>query len=214
MPTWGASCGGLAPPPQRRLVIDDAHPLHESGLEGKWKANGINDHLLFNKYVGKGHFSPHTDGATVENFNRRSFYSVLVYLNTCEEGGETSLFCNQPKGSSLSHFDVDYHSRYRWPKEWIGDAAKCEKGSVLIFRQEIVHEGAPVGENALKIIIRTDVMYERVEKKCDDENGRRAYDLHKQAQNEESEGNWEKAIELLKLCRKVSPEYADLVRIQ
>jgi len=199
---------------EEELVIDDAHPLHESGLEGKWKANGINDHLLFNKYVGKGHFSPHTDGATVENFNRRSFYSVLVYLNTCEEGGETSLFCNQPKGSSLSHFDVDYHSRYRWPKEWIGDAAKCEKGSVLIFRQEIVHEGAPVGENALKIIIRTDVMYERVEKKCDDENGRRAYDLHKQAQNEESEGNWEKAIELLKLCRKVSPEYADLVRIQ
>ena len=62
---------------EEELVIDDAHPLHESGLEGKWKANGINDHLLFNKYVGKGHFSPHTDGATVENFNRRSFYSVV-----------------------------------------------------------------------------------------------------------------------------------------
>jgi len=195
------------------LVIDEGHPLHESGLEGTWKANGINDHLLFNKYVGKGHFSPHTDGATVESFNRRSFYSVLVYLNTCEEGGETSLFCNQPEESSLSHFDVDEQSRYRWPKDWIGDTAKCERGSVLIFRQEIVHEGAPVGENAMKIIIRTDVMYERVEKKCDDENGRRAYELHKQAQNEESEGNWEKAIELLKLCRKVSPEYARVVRI-
>jgi leukotriene-A4 hydrolase len=195
------------------LVIDEDHPLHESGLEGKWKANGINDHLLFNKYVGKGHFSPHTDGATVESFNRRSFYSVLVYLNTCKEGGETSLFYNQPKESSLSHFDVDEQSRYRWPKDWIGDAAKCERGSVLIFRQEIVHEGAPVGENALKIIIRTDVMYERVEKKCNDENGRRAYDLHKRAQNEESEGHWGKAIELLKQCRKVCPEYADLVRI-
>ena len=195
------------------LVIDEDHPLHESGLEGKWKANGINDHLLFNKYVGKGHFSPHTDGATVESFNRRSFYSVLVYLNTCKEGGETSLFYNQPKESSLSYFDVDEQSRYRWPKDWIGDAAKCERGSVLIFRQELVHEGAPVGENALKIIIRTDVMYERVEKKCNDENGRRAYDLHKRAQNEESEGHWGKAIELLKQCRKVCPEYADLVRI-
>ena len=44
-----------------------------------------NDHLLFNKYVGKGHFSPHTDGATVESFNRRSFYSVLVYLNRARD---------------------------------------------------------------------------------------------------------------------------------
>ena len=196
----------------KRIMIEEGHPLHERGLDGEWEACGINDHLLFNKYTSLGHFSPHTDGATVKDFNRRSFYSVLVYLNDCDEGGETSLFC-APHSASLSYFSMDDKNRYRWPKEWVCDIAPCVQGSVLIFRQDQVHEGAPVGVGAQKLIIRTDVMYGRTKKRCDDENGIRAYELHSEAQKEETKGNLERTIALLKQCRKVSPEYSDFVRI-
>ena len=197
---------------QKDIEIKEGDALHESGLDGIWECYGINEHLLFNKYAEGCHFSPHTDGATVKDFNRRSFYSVLIYLNDCKYGGETSLF-TEPETASLQYFAIDENERYRWPKEWICDQAKCESGTCLIFRQDLAHEGVPVGENCEKIIIRTDVMYERVEKKCADENGKRAYELHKRAQNEESDGNLTSAISLLKQCRRVCPEYADLVRI-
>ena len=77
--------------------------LWEPGLEGEWEAYGINAHLLFNRYAPGGHFSPHTDGATVVDMNRRSLYSMLVYLNRCPEecGGGTALFA-PPEGTSLA----------------------------------------------------------------------------------------------------------------
>ena len=81
------------------------HKLWEPGLEGEWEAYGINAHLLFNRYGPGGHFSPHTDGATIVDMNRRSLYSMLVYLNQCplECGGGTALF-TPPEGTSMVRF--------------------------------------------------------------------------------------------------------------
>ena len=78
------------------------HKLWEPGLEGEWQACGVNAHLLFNRYGPGGHFSPHTDGATVVDMNCRSLYSMLVYLNSCplECGGGTALFA-PPEGTSM-----------------------------------------------------------------------------------------------------------------
>lgn len=77
--------------------------LWEPGLQGEWEAYGINAHLLFNRYSSGGHFSPHTDGATIVDMNRRSLYSMLVYLNRCplECGGGTALF-TPPEGTSMA----------------------------------------------------------------------------------------------------------------
>jgi leukotriene-A4 hydrolase len=129
---------------EKEVIVDASHPLAEPGTEGKWVACGVNDHLLFNRYDASGHFSPHTDGATIRDFNCRSLYSVLVYLNDCERGGETSLFA-PPPDAAPNKFILDASNRYRWPKEWIVDAAPVERGSVLVFRQDIPHEGAPRG---------------------------------------------------------------------
>ena len=71
-----------------RVTVEREGKLWERGLEGEWVACGINPHLLFNHYHPGGHFSPHTDGATVVDFNRRSLYSMLVYLNLCPETRE------------------------------------------------------------------------------------------------------------------------------
>lgn len=50
-------------------------------IEGTWSAYGINHELMFGRYGPGGHFAPHTDGYTVRDFNHRSLYSVIIYLN-------------------------------------------------------------------------------------------------------------------------------------
>jgi hypothetical protein len=197
---------------EKEVIVDASHPLAEPGTEGKWVACGVNDHLLFNRYDASGHFSPHTDGATIRDFNCRSLYSVLVYLNDCERGGETSLFA-PPPDAAPNKFILDASNRYRWPKEWIVDAAPVERGSVLVFRQDIPHEGAPVGEGHFKRIIRTDVMYRREPPLFDDAVGLEAYRLHQDAMRAEASGDAMSAMRLFRHCRRLCPDYANLVGI-
>lgn len=117
---------------------------------------------------------------------------MLVYLNTCEQGGETTLFvvpggdgarCDAEGGGLLP----DDARRLRWPPEWRADAAEVVEGSVLVFSQDLPHEGAPVGEGHRKVIIRTDVMYRREPPVCADPQGLEAYALWQQAQARSSE---------------------------
>ena len=193
------------------VVVEQGHPLWEPGLEGTWKACGVNEHLLFNKYEPGGHFSPHTDGATIVDMNRRSLYSMLVYLNRCPDGGGTALF-SPPEGTSMGKFVVDPAlGVYRWPEEWQTGVAPVESGTALVFRQDTSHEGVPVGPGNLKIIIRTDVMYERVPPVFIDDVGKQAYDLHREAQSAEGEGDHMTAMKLYRHCRRLCPEYADFV---
>eukprot|EP00051_Salpingoeca_urceolata_P008113 m.103512 g.103512 ORF g.103512 m.103512 type:complete len:240 (-) comp15581_c0_seq1:173-892(-) len=68
---------------------------YERGLDGRWRAIGINEHMLFARYGPGGHFSPHTDGYTIIDFNTRTLYSALVYLNTCSDGGATRMMAHE-----------------------------------------------------------------------------------------------------------------------
>jgi len=117
-----------------RVTVERDGRLWEAGVEGEWEAYGINPHLLFNHYSPGGHFSPHTDGATIVDLNHRSLYSMLVYLNHCPEGGGTALFA-PPEGTSLCMFVVDGERRYRWPEEWKADVAPVEPCTALVFSQ-------------------------------------------------------------------------------
>ena len=83
----------LAPfvPPRASFAPDDADERYEPDLAGDWFATGLNPHLLLNRYGADGHFAPHADGSTLVDFNRRSLYTVLIYLNVCAEGGETQV---------------------------------------------------------------------------------------------------------------------------
>lgn len=73
------------------------HPLYERELPGKWVPVGMNQNFLFAIYPQGGHFAPHTDGRETHrktltppplslsqialDFNRRSFYTALLYLS-------------------------------------------------------------------------------------------------------------------------------------
>ncbi len=126
-------------------------------VEGEWVAYGVNPHIVLARYRDGGHFSPHTDGYTIVDFNHRSLYSLLVYLNDCEAGGATRLF---PVDACSQKFQVDSGGRFRWTEDSVVYSCPCVEGSCLAFYQDIPHEGEPVySSQEEKYIIRTDIMY-------------------------------------------------------
>ena len=185
----------------------------ERGLDGTWRACGVNPVLLFSRYGPGGHFSPHTDGNTVLDLNRRSLASVILYLNDCGEGGETALFAPPADAPAKARrlFRRDDAQRLRWPPGWVADAASARMGTALMFAQHVAHEGAPVGPGCEKLIIRTDIMYERHPPLCDDEAGRDAYRLWQEAGAAEAAGDAAGAVALYRRCAKRSPAFAELM---
>jgi hypothetical protein len=68
-------------------VVDDESDVNwERELVGAWVPSSLNRDLLFAKYPPLGSFAPHTDGRAVHDFNTRSFYSVILFLNTIPAG--------------------------------------------------------------------------------------------------------------------------------
>ncbi|KAI9347011.1 hypothetical protein BDR26DRAFT_953449 [Obelidium mucronatum] len=100
------------------------------------RAVGLNERLRFLKYVPGDRFLSHRDG-TFHRGSERSMLTVQFYLNTCEEGGETTMWSD----------DGNLVSRVR-----------CGAGKALVFSHRIMHEGTAVAEG-VKYVIRTDVMY-------------------------------------------------------
>jgi len=181
----------------------------ERGTEGRWRACGVNEHMLFARYRVGGHFSPHTDGFTVVDFNHRSLYTLLIYLNDCPDGGRTRLF-RVPKEEETVDFHVDEGGRFRWPEGQVTCSAPVEAGSCLVFFQDIPHEGEPVGDGNEKYLIRSDVMYERVPAICDSAHDREAYRLFREAEIMEGDGNPAGAVRLYQRAMKLSPGMAEV----
>jgi hypothetical protein len=94
-----------------KVDVTENQARWEREIDGAWTAYGVNHDLLFGRYEEGGHFSPHTDGNTVTDFNNRSLYSMIVYLNDCPDGGSTcapSLAPTDTFFSSTSYLSADY----------------------------------------------------------------------------------------------------------
>ena len=155
-------------------------PRWERELPGIWRAVGVNDDFLFARYPSGGHFAPHTDGRAIHSFNCRSFYSIIIFLNTIpfEKGGGTrfygqeavkSLFLNNENQWTGQGDQVSYH-------------VEAQAGRCLIFSQELIHEGIPVLSPHEKFIIRSDVLFTRSPALCDSEMDREAFSMYRRGQ--------------------------------
>lgn len=154
-------------------------PRWERDLFGAWLPSALNPDMLFAKYPSFGSFAPHTDGRAVETFNRRSFYSVIVYLNTIPA----------PCGGGTRFYSFDAVQRLKsaasatGSKMWTSDPNLVlaevlpVAGRVLVFEQSLVHEGVPPVQPYLKYIIRSDVMFQRSPAICDSPQDVAAYAL-------------------------------------
>jgi hypothetical protein len=88
------------------------------------------------------------------------------------------------------------------------EAVPAVEGSALMFSQNLPHEGEPVEPGAVKYLIRTDVMYERVHKVCDGEADRAAYALFREAELVEADGDSAMAAQMYRRCMRMSPPLA------
>eukprot|EP00750_Incisomonas_marina_P008349 INCI15442.1.p1 GENE.INCI15442.1~~INCI15442.1.p1 ORF type:complete len:395 (-),score=73.56 INCI15442.1:812-1996(-) len=99
---------GTAPNPgSSRIRIAPQEDLKDCrwqrDLVGEWVPTGTNNNLLVARYHPHGHFAPHTDGYSIIDFNNRSMYSIVLYLNTIPKGcgGGTRFYSDEQKGKLI-----------------------------------------------------------------------------------------------------------------
>lgn len=199
----------------KSIVFDESiDPDHfETDCVGEWFPTGLSPNALFARYLTGGHFAPHIDGASVVDFNHRTMYTVLVYLNDCKLGGETRML----RGDQRDCLHADAASG-----RVCGDAAhgiyemKPSKGAAIVFKYSVLHEGVAVGEECdesgrslhQKYIFRGDVLLERRPVLCDSAVDREAFDLYQKARVTEANGDAMAAMQMFRRVRKLSPTLA------
>jgi len=133
------------------LKVTDLENIRPYGFDQKgiWIPVGLDDCYTFGKYLPGGRFKPHYDATFAENPDKRSIYTLQIYLNDNYEGGKTNFF--HPENP----LEVTKHK--------LDKSVEPKTGRALIFNHDTLHEGAEVlsGE---KYIMRVDMMFLRIDK--------------------------------------------------
>ncbi|KAL8447083.1 hypothetical protein Emed_004607 [Eimeria media] len=189
----------------QEVYFSEEDERFERDLQGGWRACGVNSTLLFARYTSGENFGPHTDGCVIRDFNCRSLWPMVVYLNTPEGGGETTVITEAQKGKP---FLMDEGGRYTADPRFVVHNCVPKTGNALLFYHTQMHEGRPVAEKSVKYIIRTDIMYERKEPLFTSPADKEAFALWQEAQLLAEKGETDAAAVLFRRMTKVSPPLA------
>ncbi|EGC35404.1 hypothetical protein DICPUDRAFT_152270 [Dictyostelium purpureum] len=166
------------------FLSDDLEGVRPYGFDqgGIWIPVGLDNCFTFGKYLPGGRFKPHYDAVFADSPNRRSIYTLQVYLNEEFEGGTTDFFTH------ANPLELEKHI--------LEDSVKPVTGRAILFNHDTLHCGQEVlsGE---KYIVRVDMMFLRID--CESE------ELSK-TQKEELE----KARELFFLADSMEKDKKDL----
>lgn len=191
--------------PEVQLSEDD--PRFEIDIQGTWKPYAVNPKLLLSRYLEGGHFSPHTDGTTVIDFNRRTFYSCVLFLNSSAWGGHTRLYADEQMGKELQKDDA---GRLTGDPSLILSEVAPKPGRMLCFYHRLMHEGVPAAE---KYIIRSDILYRREVELCTAPEDVKAFELYQKAQLLAEEGDCKGAAELFRRAFKESEALREIYKM-
>lgn len=203
----------LLPNPKITVTDNEDDVNWEKELIGSWEASSLNFDLLFAKYPSGGAFSPHTDGRAIHDFNTRSFYSVIIFLNDIESscGGGTRFY----QEAAIRNLKLVSNSdSVVMANHWSADASfqtnivTAVSGRMLLFHQSLVHEGVPPMFPHTKFIIRSDIMYRRCPAICAQPHDLEAYAMFREAEDLAEKGHVTESIKLFKRCFKLSPDMA------
>ncbi len=146
-----------------RLVLDDAERADalfehlrarlpaELNIDGeRWHLKGLNTRFRACRYEDGQSFCIHRDGAHSPSPDTRSWLTLQIYLNDAAEfrGGHTRFYTDK-NGSTLV------------------EAVAPRTGAAIVFDHRLWHDGERVTEGT-KVVLRTDVMYERPTKDTTD----------------------------------------------
>ena len=189
---------------------EDDEERFEPDLEGEWVATGLNPHLLLNRYAGGGHFAPHADGSTLVDFNHRSLYTVLIYLNHCADGGGTQLLSSEVGETSELSASGARVARPESVLYRVGPVC----GRAVTYYHQTLHAGETVGDGCCKYCLRTDVMYRRKEPLCTAPDDIKAFELVLAARAREAAGEPMEAVPLYRRARRLSEGIARACRLR
>lgn len=129
-----------------------------------WRPVGVNPAFRFIWYDHGGELVAHYDaGFDPRDGETHSLMSLVLYLNDCDPrcGGRTR-FIRDPQGTyPYAARDFSDWTREALSEEVIG-AVVPVTGRTLLFDHRILHDSEPWRGEAPKVIIRTDIIFERV----------------------------------------------------
>ena len=147
----------VTPPSQ---IFDRLRPFlparKRDGNGAEWRLLGLNECLRFLKYKPGMFFKQHPDGAHPSRHAvpRRSFITLLLYLNEGYTGGHTTIW--NAVGGQYGPW-----TRRNGKRADPGVPVPPRIGMALVHDHILLHE-SPELRVGVKHVIRTDVMYERV----------------------------------------------------
>jgi NAD+ synthetase len=146
--------------PSLKIVGEQSHLDLES--HGIWRAIGINPLLRFIIYPVEGILFPHYDASYIPNKSIRTLTSVIIYLTETTDplSGQTR-FIRDPQ--------LNLPKSQRCYEDWTSPAHDQEillsispsRGNALFFDHRMLHESSRMMWNDYKIVLRTDILYER-----------------------------------------------------
>lgn len=137
-------------------------PLTPTDHDGhfNWRAVGINPLMRFIRYKEGGQLVAHYDASYVESHERRSLMSLVIYL-TSNSSGATRFIRDPQAGKPMDQMNFSDWDRVADTNEVLF-SNQPQAGSAILFDHRILHDGQPIDQGEEdKIIIRTDLMFER-----------------------------------------------------
>ncbi|GAM18569.1 hypothetical protein SAMD00019534_017440 [Acytostelium subglobosum LB1] len=136
---------------QRHIRMEELEGIRPYGFdqEGVWIPVELDDCFTFGRYEPGGRFKPHLDATYAESPDRRSIFTMQIYLNDDYEGGKTNFFL------PANPLEVDKHV--------LSASVTPKTGMAVLFNHDTLHEGAMV-DKGVKYIMRVDMMFLRIDK--------------------------------------------------
>ena len=151
----------IAPSFPTLRVMDEFTPADWDG-DPVWRAVGVSPLMRFIRYTQHGLLVPHYDAPYNYSDGKRTLMSMVLYLTQSgpDDGGATRFIVDPQRHLPLAE---------RVYKDWT-DLARArdilapvapELGSALVFDHRILHDSEMIRGTAPKIIMRTDIIFER-----------------------------------------------------
>lgn len=126
-----------------------------------WKPIAISPLMRFMRYEKHGKHLPHYDaGFIYPDDNLRGLVSLIIYLTSHENGGETRMINDSQRGA-IWHRNHDDWNREAIDSE-VTYSCKPKAGRALLFLHRECHDVAEYRGDTPRIIIRTDILFEAV----------------------------------------------------
>ncbi len=155
----------ISPSLAKVRVFDDLS-MTDSGSCKVWRAIGINPAMRFIWYEKGGSLIPHYDaGFDFKDSKRHTLVSLIIYLTDGEEGkgGATRFLLDTQRNLPSSERDYRDWTRLAEESEVIIKSTP-RAGRVVTFDHRVLHDAEPWSGKNPRVIIRTDVIFERCDK--------------------------------------------------